>query len=203
MIYYPNYLLSNYYKIHFDKLLILLSSSSSRDEELEVNDMHLNNNKQTNITKKENNNSKELLQNFQFGKSKPKKQNLYTNCVSLIDQKTNNTEIRNLLIDWFNMLLEKYRSRGKVLYANVFKGKLNMLDKYDRKDWREIIEYNLQRGYEGFYPISEVSYKRDYDVTKGKAWEENVSCRQATQEELAEIDRLNKEREAKGLRTKF
>lgn len=110
-----------------------------------------NTSKQT--TKKEKVVSKDTTTEFQFGNQKPKKQNLYTKCVSLIDQKTNNSEIRSLLIDWLNMLLEKYKSTGRVLYANVFKGKLNMLDKYDRKDWKEIIEYNIQRGYEGFYPL--------------------------------------------------
>ena len=142
----------NYYKIHFDKLLMLLSSSSSRNEELEVYEMNLNNNKQEKQTNNKTN-SKELVQDFEFGKQKPKKQNLFTKCVSLIDDKTNDQELRSLLISWLNMLLEKYKYRGKILYANVFKGKLNMLDKFDEADWKEIIEYNLQKGYEGFYPI--------------------------------------------------
>lgn len=110
-----------------------------------------NTNKQT---KEKESNSKELLQNFQFGKQKPKKENLYTTCSSLIYAKTDNKEVQKVLFDWLNMLLEKYKSSGRVLYTNVFKGKLNMLDKFDEKDWKEIIEHNLQKGYEGFYPIS-------------------------------------------------
>lgn len=146
--------------------------------------------------------SKDTITDFQFGgKQKPKKESLYTKCTAMIYAKTDNPEIQKLLFSWLNMLLEKYKDRGKVLYANVFKGKLNMLDKYDMKDWKEIIEYNIQRGYEGFYPVSNSSYSAD--ITKGKAWEENVSCRQATNEELAELERLDREREARGLRTKF
>lgn len=188
----------NYYKIHFDKLLSLLSSSSSRDEELEVHEMHLNNNKQT----KQTNNkvlSKDNTTDFTFGKTKPKKQSLYTKCVSLIDQKTNNKQTRHLLIEWLNMLLEKYKDRGRTLYANVFKGKLNMLDKYDEKDWNEIIQYNLQKGYEGFYPIP--NYQQNtQDVRKGKAWEEGLSCDTYTEEEKRQIEKEREEMIARGER---
>lgn len=158
-------------------------------------------NKQTNKD-----NSKELLLNknsdFQFGKSKPKKENLYTKCVNLIDGKTDDAQIRSLLINWLNMLIEKYKDRDRVLYANVFKGKLNMLDKYDEKDWKEIIEYNLQRGYEGFYPLP-VSNYNNYDVRKGKPWEEGVTSNPYSDDELLELRRIDDEREAQGLRTRF
>ena len=116
--------------------------------------LHNNTNKQiTNKKEKVLSKDNTTEPKFEFGKQKPKKQNLFTKCVSLIDDKTNDQELRSLLISWLNMLLEKYKARGKILYANVFKGKLNMLDKFDEADWKEIIEYNLQRGYEGFYPI--------------------------------------------------
>lgn len=99
-------------------------------------------------------------QNFTFGtkQTKPKKQNLYSRCVALINNKTDDKELQKLLVDWLNMLLEKYKDREKVLYENVFKGKLNTLDEYDKKDWKDIIQYNLQRGYEAFYPIKEYKH---------------------------------------------
>lgn len=187
----------NYYKINFDKLLISLSSSSSRDEGLEINEMNLNNNKQDKQVNKEKLVSKDTNTEFDFGKQKPKKQNLYTKCVSLIDQKTNNNEIRSLLIDWLNMLLEKYKSTGRVLYANVFKGKLNMLDKFDEKDWKEIIEYNIQKGYEGFYPIPSYNYRTDL---KDKPWEKGVKSEAYTEEEKRQIEREREEMEARGER---
>lgn len=142
--------------------------------------------------------SKDTTTEFSFGKkSTPKKENLYTKCLNMIDAKTTDATCRLLLRDWLNMLLEKYRSRGKVLYVNVFKGKLNMLDKYDEKDWADIIRYNIQRGYEGFYPINDYSSKPT-DVRKGKAWEEGLSCETYTEEEKQEIERLTAEREARG-----
>ena len=141
--------------------------------------------------------SKDINTEFDFGKQKPKKQNLYTKCVSLIDQKTNNNEIRSLLIDWLNMLLEKYKSTGKVLYVNVFKGKLNMLNEYDEKDWKKIIKYNIQKGYEGFYPIPSYNYRTDL---KDKPWEKGVKSEAYTEEEKRQIEREREEMEARGER---
>lgn len=187
----------NYYRINFDKLLILLSSSSSRDEGLEIDEMNLNNNKQEKQVNKEKLVSKDTNTEFDFGKQKPKKQNLYTKCVSLIDQKTNDTEIRSLLIDWLNMLLEKYKSTGRVLYVNVFKGKLNMLNNYDDKSWEKIIKYNIMKGYEGFYPIPSYTYRTDL---KDKPWEKGVKSEAYTEEEKRQIEREREEMEARGER---
>lgn len=188
----------NYYRINFDKLLILLSSSSSRDEGLEIDEMNLNNNKQEKQVNKEKLVSKDTNTEFLgSAKQKPKKQNLYTKCVSLIDQKTNDTEIRSLLIDWLNMLLEKYKSTGRVLYVNVFKGKLNMLNDYDDKSWEKIIKYNIMKGYEGFYPIPSYTYKTDL---KDKPWEKGVKSEAYTEEEKRQIEREREEMEARGER---
>lgn len=189
----------NYYKLNFDKILTLLSTSSSSHEELDVNSVNLNNNKQTKI-KEQKNNSKELLQtsNFSFGKQKPKKENMYTKCSALIYSKTDDKEIQKLLFDWFNMLLERFKDRGRSLYVNVFMAKLNMLDKYDKKDWKEIIEYNLQRGYEGFYPIN------NYTKSKDKRADENmVHVPSMTEEDYKREERELAELKKKGVRTTF
>ena len=155
-------------------------------------------NKQSN-TKKENKVlSKDNTTEFSFGKQKPKKQNLYSKCVSLINNKTNDKRIRELLINWLNMLLEKYKDRGKVLYTNVFSSKLGMLDKFDEKDWQEIIEYNLQKGYEGFYPIN------NYSNYKDKRLDENmIHVPSMTEKDYREEEILRAELEKKGVRTTF
>lgn len=152
-----------------------------------------------NIASKTDNNkkvvSKDTTTEFSFGKkSTPKKENLYTKCLNMIDAKTTDATCRLLLRDWLSMLLEKYRSRSKVLYANVFKGKLNMLDKYDEKDWADIIRYNIQRGYEGFYPISDYSS----GSVKSKPWEQGVKSETYTEEEKRQIEKERAEREARG-----
>lgn len=151
-----------YYRItSFCYDMLFETTSFKNDTESEPHHSKMTSNTKVNKDNKVNKVlSKDNTTDFQFGKQKPKKQNLFSKCVSLIDDKTNNPEIRSLLIDWLNMLLEKYRVRNKTLYTNVFKGKLNMLDKYDTKDWKEIIEYNIQRGYEGFYPINNYNNSR-------------------------------------------
>lgn len=159
--------------------------------------LHNKDNKQT-INKQDILSKDNISTEFSFGKQKPKKESLYTKCVSLIDNKTDDKQIRSLLINWLNMILEKYKLRGKVLYVNVFKGKLNMLDKYDTKDWKEIIEYNLQRGYEGFYPISNY-------VNHDKRRDENMlyEVPHMTEEDYKEEEKQLAELEARGVRTRF
>jgi hypothetical protein len=143
----------NYYRINFDKLLKLLSTSSSRDEELDVNLVNLNNNKQTKITKE--NNSKELLQDFRFGKTKSKKDNLYTKCVSLVDYYTSDAELHKALIDYLRVRLEM---RDKPLYANSWKGLLNKLDReFDASERLAVVRQSTERGYASFFPVSNYS----------------------------------------------
>lgn len=154
-------------------------------------------------TKKENtkNNSKELLQNvdFQFGKKKKaKKDNLYAKCVSLIDSYdfANWSTIRNLLIDYLNFRISV---KDKPLYINMWKGMLNKLCELADNDitiYESIIKQSIERGYLSFYPV------REFTNTQ-KPWEEGVRSSRYTDEELEELERLTKEREAKGMRTKF
>ena len=167
------------------------------------------NSKVNNDNKVKNNNSKELLlQNspsFEFGKEKstPKKESLYSKCTAMINDFTKDKQVISDLTIYLHILLEM-RKDGYSLYTNVWKGLLRKLKELsdDPKEQHLIISQSVERGYKSFYPVNNWKSK-EYDVTKGKSWEENVSCRQATPEELAEIERLNKEREAKGLRTKF
>ena len=162
------------------------------------------NNKQDNkteIIKKSN--SKELLQNseFSFGKQKPKKDNLHMKCVGMIDDfisKHNaGNPVRNKLIAYLHFRLQV---KDKPLYANMWKGMLNKLDDLHRQGYgyEPIIDYCLERGYLSFYPPAGC-----YDDRRSKPWEDGVSCEQYTEEELKELEALNKEREAKGLRTVF
>ena len=148
---------------------------------------------------------KELLQGFDFGvkKEKPPKQNLYSKCVALIYAKTDNDIMRKLFIQWLDMLLEKYKGRDKVLYANIFKGKLNTIDKYDKKDWKDIIEYNLQRGYEAFYPIPIASYSKQSYNQLDRPWEDGVTSIKATKAEEDEREKWLEEQRAKGIKVDF
>lgn len=192
-----------YYKIHFDKLLTLLSTSSSRDAGQDVNSVNLNNNKQTNIEENKKSNSKELLQNFQFGGNSKlrSKESLYSKCVSMIDDfisKHNaGNPIRNKLIAYLHFRLQV---KDKPLYANMWKGMLNKLDDLHRQGYgyEPIIDYCLERGYLSFYPPAGC-----YDDRRSKPWEDGVSCEQYTDEEKEQLEQLRRDMESKGLRTVF
>lgn len=161
----------------------------------------LNKHTDKNIKEKHINNSKELLQHQPgfLKHDKPQKQSLYSKCVALINAKTEDEKERQLLTDWLKMLLEKYRDRDKQLYVNVFKGKLNTLDSYNRRDWAEVIEYNLQRGYEAFYPVK---HFRNDDI-KSKPWEAGVQSISQTEEEKREMEEWQEEMRRQGVRVDF
>lgn len=190
----------NYYRIDFDKLLTLLSTSCSYCEPLEVESVNLNNNKQTKI-KEEKNNSKELLQNsptFEFGKQKPKRESLYTKCVSLIDAfvTTHNcgNPVRSKLIEYLNFRLTV---KDKPLYVNMWKGMLAKLDKLHQEGYgyEPIIDYCLQRGYLSFYPPTGC-----YNDIKEKPWEKGVKSDGYTEEEKRQIEKDRADMIARGER---
>lgn len=155
----------------------------------------------TNIDKELNKtNSKELVQDFTFGtKQKQPKENLYTKCQHMINDFTDNPQVRVDLQDYLQLLLEM-KSDGYNLYANTWKGLLNKLKKLsdNPNKQHDIIRQSIERGYKSFFPANNV------DNSKKKFGEENgVYCVPITDEQLKEIDRLNEEREKKGLRTYF
>lgn len=160
------------------------------------------NNKQDNKTENKKNNSKELLQNspsFEFGKQKPKKDNLYTKCVTLIDSYDFSSwgNIRNLLIEYLQYRLS---IKEKPLYANMWKGMLNKLVELcddDIRTYEAVIKQSIERGYLSFYPVSNSG---SYDVRKGKAWEEGISCDTYTEEEKRQIEKEREEMIARGER---
>lgn len=106
-------------------------------------------------------NSKELVQNFEFGKTKPKpkKENLYSKCVAMIDDflqdRLDAHELKPLLIQYLNLRLEMSEA---TMYANQWKGLLNKL----LKVWKEnpdnemcdIIQQSIDRGYKSFFPVN-------------------------------------------------
>lgn len=84
----------------------------------------------------------------------------YTQWMVLINERSEDESIRKLLTEWLEMVLEKYKDTGKQLYKNVLKGKLKMLDEIPMDDWKESIEYSIQKGYEGFYPVKKRNERR-------------------------------------------
>lgn len=171
---------------------------------LHVENAHveINNNKvnKESNTKKENtkNNSKELLQNsnFNFGKQKSKKENLFTKCVSLIDTYdfSRREEIRKLLIEYLQFRLSV---KDKPLYINMWKGMLNKLCGLCENDiylYEKVIKQSIERGYLSFYPVN------DFNNSLDKPWEEGVKSDGYTDEEKRELEKREQEMIARGER---
>ena len=133
---------------------------------------------------------------FEFGKTKPKSENLYTKCVSLVNDYTTDEKLHKALIDYLRVRLEM---KNKPLYTNSWKGLLNKLDRdFDASERLQVVYQSIERGYASFFPVN--SYSNN---TKNKPWESGVDCTPYTKEELAELEELDRQREAQGLRTRF
>lgn len=162
------------------------------------------NNKQYNKQDNNKTNSKELVENFQFGKQKsiPKKESLYSKCTAMINDFTKDKEIIGDLTIYLHVLLEM-RKDGYSLYANVWKGLLRKLKELsdDPKEQHLIISQSVERGYKSFFPVSKrQGYKNS---NEDKYAEHNVISESYTAEELQELEELDNERRRNGLRTKF
>lgn len=129
---------------------------------------------------------------FSFGKqSTPKKANLYTKCVQLIDSYDFSCwgNIREQLIDYLNFRLSV---KDKPLYANMWKGMLNKLANLcvdDVSKYEQVIQYSLERGYLSFYEPKNFSS----GSVKNKPWEQGVKSETYTEEEKRELEKIEQE----------
>ena len=179
----------NYYKLNASQLLSLFTTGDTELEAPEIKPLDINNNKQIIITKNNTDISSDISEtdssevNLEFGKSKPKKLNLYQQCLAIINDYTEDTNIRKMLIDYLDLLLEKMRNEHKVLYANQFKGMLKHLsDLVASKEGKleDIISQSISKGYIGFFPAN---YNNNYSGGK------NVTYRLPEQKIAKEEDK--------------
>lgn len=115
-------------------------------------------------------------------KPKKRKSTLYANCMSLIDDFTQDEEVRNLLKDYFKVRLER---KDIPLGKASFQGSLNKLRTLttSKKEVLQIIQQSIDRCYPSFYPLSKPRYTKEYTcpeiISKGEK-------REITQEEYEE-----------------
>ena len=99
---------------------------------------------------------------FQFGKPKQTKPNLYQQCLAIINDYTEDNNIRKMLIEYLDLLLEKSKVEHKPLYANQFKGMLKHLNDLiaskENGKIEDIISQSIQKGYIGFFPVTNNNY---------------------------------------------
>ena len=163
---------------------------------LEITDNKVN--KQ--LSKKEENTilSKDNITEFQFGgkKEKPKKDNLYTRCVAMVDDFTDDRVVRADLIEYLNVLLEMAKD-GRPLYSNVWKGLLKKLGSLSdvSQEQHLIVRQSIERGYRSFFPVNN-SWSNN--SVKSQPWERGVKSDTYTPEEIEQLKKERAEMEARG-----
>lgn len=165
----------NYYKLNDSQLLSLFTTGDTELEAPEIKPLDINNNKQIIITKNNTDISSDISEtdssevNLEFGKSKPKKLNLYQQCLAIINDYTEEKSTIKLLTEYLDFVLEKMKSEHKVLYANQFKGMINQLNDLvaaNKGKTNDIIMQSISKGYIGFFPaIQGTSYSSGKKVT--------------------------------------
>lgn len=167
-----------------------------------------NTNKQT-TNKKEKSNSKELLQNsgFEFGKQKPKKENLYTKCLATIKTFTQDEMLRDYLKTFLDLRLEIARSENKSFYFGMWTHLLSELKQLAVKDGelntelaKDIVNTSTMRGWKHFYELTDNGYVRNTNVRSESGARHVPSM---TEEDYIEEEKRLAELEAKGVQVRF
>jgi len=96
-----------------------------------------------------------------IAKPKKKKVSLYEGCMLLIDEFTQDEEVRNKLKEYFKVRLER---KDIPLGKASFKGSLNKLRELttSKKEVLQIIQQSIDRSYPSFYPLNKPRYTREY-----------------------------------------
>lgn len=146
-----------------------------------------------------NNNSTKSAKNTKQSQTK-ERESMYTKCVALINDITEDSETRNLLLEFWKMQVDINKELGTPFYTNMFKGKLNALQKIPEKDWKQAIQNALQNGWKNIYPLKEEQKKTKAGVDIKR---DNAKTDKYTKAELEELDIWEKEMNARGIQTRF
>ena len=151
---------------------------------------------------KKNSNSKELLQNSETSflgsvseskkEEKPKKKNLYEKCLDIIDEYTDEGELKDLLVTYLKYRLE---IKDRPLYANMWKGMIRKLSQLDHGDYDTacgIVQQSINRGYLGFFPVNTyTNYNKSANTLHDKLNESGATnVPHITKEEEDELERM-------------
>ena len=147
--------------------VVKFTREGSKIYEAESQNLRTNNIANKQIDKKDiitinSNNIKANSQNFTFGtkQEKPKKETLYSKCIALINDFTDDEMLKPFLEEFLKICIANSRENGTPFYTNTFKGKLNKLKNLsdDNYKQRDIVKQTLDNGWNGFYPIKEYKH---------------------------------------------
>ena len=99
---------------------------------------------------------------------KPKKSR-YQKFIDIVDEYTDNEDLRELLIEHIKLCLEISKEQDRQLYANQYKGILRALDRESNGDMTtkcRLVEKSLERGWISFYANSLEDNKQRNDMTR-------------------------------------
>lgn len=169
----------NYFYINTEKLIQIFSddvenkslnictASPLKFKGLVVENLNINNNKTNNNNEKQKVVSKDTTSKaqsesaeFDFGiQTKTRKPNMYDKCLAIIDDYTNDSELRKLLIQYLNLRLEM--SDKPLKYANQWKGLLNLLSRLSNSidDQKQIVNQSIIKGWGTFVEIKDYNRK--------------------------------------------
>lgn len=138
---------------------------------------------------------------------KPKKSR-YQKFVDIVNDYTDDEELRELLVEHIKLCLEISKERGKPLYANQYKGILRALDRESNNDIDtkfRLVERSLERGWISFYANSLDDNKQYNDmVRRGIQMPPSDAKAFKSREEKEEYEEnLKKEYERSGRRAVF
>jgi hypothetical protein len=123
--------------------------------------------------------------------SKPKK-NRWQKCSDMVDEYTQNEELRTVLKDY---LSDRLAMKDKPIYPNQWKGLLNRLTELSVKDDPvKIVRQSIERAYGGFFPVKEYGqYNRNSKPDPSVFGEhKGMSSKKVTKEEREERMRNGK-----------
>ena len=121
---------------------------------------NINNNKNDILSKDNISSDEQTSVQFEFGKPKSSKPNLYQNCIALINNFTSDCKVRQMLVNYLDLCMEMKCIRG----ANQWKGMLNTLEKVYQEckqyhGYCDIIQQSIDHGWKTFYTISDNNYR--------------------------------------------
>lgn len=158
-------------------------------------------------------NSKELLQIPEELKSEElknenkKKPNLYSKCMYSIETYTQDEDLRLYLKTMLDLRLEIAKDEGKPFYfsmwAHLLKELTDLGGKSDVELAKQIVLNSTSHGWKHFYAITDNNYVRNTRKKDVFGEQSKVKSNGYTDEDEAEDERINKEREKKGMRTRF
>lgn len=130
----------------------------------------------TNVDITDNNNTNVLF----LSRQKPKRMNLYDKCYEEILTRYTDEKLKNILVDYLKMSLERKDEKKLKSYAQ-WKGLLNKLDNMSG-DKIEIVNQSISKYWATFVEIKKYKYNNTFG-------EQNVQSVVASQDEKMEIER--------------